>query len=138
MSEQQNVEIVRQAYAAFGRGDIESILQLLDDRIEWDAVMGAAPHVPMAGTRHGKQAVAEFFRTLADNVTFTEFEPREFIAQGDTVVVLGRYEGRAKPTGRTFGADWAMVDTVRNGKITRFREYVSTSAIDAAFEAVGV
>ena len=138
MGEQQNTEIVRQAYAAFGSGNIPALLELVDDDIEWHAVIGAAPHVPTAGKRHGKQAVAEFFRVLSQTVEFSRFEPREFIAQGDQVVVLGSYEGRAKATGRTFAEEWAMVDTIRNGKIVRFREYVNTAAMNAAFEAAGV
>jgi ketosteroid isomerase-like protein len=138
MTEQQNVGLVREAYAAFGRGDIPGLLATLDDQIVWEPVLGAASHVPTAGKRSGKQQVAEFFRTLNDNVAFSTFEPREFIAQGDHVVALGRYEARAKPTGRTFQAEWAMVFKVRNGKVTEFREYVATSAIDAAFDAAGV
>jgi ketosteroid isomerase-like protein len=138
MGEQQNTEIVRQTYAAFGRGDIPALLDLLDDAIEWEAVIGAAPHVPTAGKRHGKQAVAEFFRVLSETIEFIRFEPREFIAQGDQVVTLGSYEGRSKATGRTFAEEWAMVDTIRNGKVVRFREYVNAAAINAAFEAAGV
>ena len=138
MSEQQNTEIVREGYAAFGRGDIPALLDLLDDDIEWQAVIGAAPHVPTAGRRSGKQAVAEFFRILGQTVEFSRFEPREFIAQGDQVVTLGFYEGRSKATGRTFAEEFAMVDTFRNGKIVRFREYVNAAAINAAFEAARV
>ena len=138
MGEQQNTEIVRQAYAAFGRGDIPALLDLLDNDIEWHAVIGAAPHVPTSGRRRGKQAVAEFFRVLSETIEFSRFEPREFIAQGDQVVILGSYEGRAKATGRTFAEEWAMVDTFRNGRIVRFREYVNAAALNAAFEAAGV
>ena len=138
MGEQQNTEIVRQAYAAFGSGDIPALLDLLDEDIEWHAVIGAAPHVPTAGKRYGKQAVAEFFRILSQTVEFSRFEPREFIAQGDQVVILGAYEGRSKATGRTFAEEWAMVDTFRNGKMVRFREYVNAAAINAAFEPAGV
>jgi hypothetical protein len=138
MAEQQNLEIAREGYAAFGRGDIEGVLRLLDDNVEWQAVIGAAPHVPTAGKRHGKQAVAEFFRVLGESVEFARFEPREFIAQGDTVVILGFYAGRAKSTGRTFAEEWAMVETLKDGKIVRLREYVSTAAINAAFEPAGV
>src|SRR5688500_13286634 len=138
MGEQQNTEIVRQAYAAFGSGDVPALLDLLDDDIEWHAVIGAAPHVPTAGQRYGKPAVAEFFRILSQTVEFSRFEPREYIAQGDEVVVLGSYEGRSKATGRTFAEEWAMVDTFRNGKIVRFREYVNAAAINAAFDAAGV
>ena len=138
MGEQQNTEIVRQAYAAFGRGDIPALLDLLHDDIEWQAVIGAAPHVPTAGKRRGKQAVAEFFRILSQTVEFSRFEPREFIAQGDQVVILGSYEGRAKATGRTFAEEWAMVETFSNGKIVRFREYVNAAAINEAFEGATV
>jgi uncharacterized protein len=138
MSEQQNTDISKQAYAAFGRGDIPAVLDLLHDDIEWQGVIGAAPHVPTAGTRHGKPAVADFFRILGETVEFTRFEPREFIAQGDQVVILGYYEGRSKATGRTFAEHWAMVDTFSNGKIVRFREYVNAAAINAAFDAAGV
>ena len=138
MSEQQNLQVVRETFEAFGRRDIDGLLQRLHEQIVWEPVLGAAPHVPMAGKRVGKAAVAEFFRTLDQHVTFDRFEPQQFIAQDDSVVTLGHYEGRAKTTGRTFAADWAMVNTVQNGKITSFREYVSTSAIDAAFDAAGV
>ena len=138
MGEQQNTEIVRQGYAAFGRGDIPALLDLVDDDVEWESVIGAAPHVPMAGKRYGKQAVAEFFRILSQTVEFSRFEPREFIAQGDQVVILGSYEGRSKATGRTFAEEWAMVQSIKNGKIVRFREYVNAAAINAAFEATAV
>ena len=138
MAEQQNTEIAKQAYAAFGRGDIPALLDLLHEDIEWQAVIGAAPHVPTAGKRRGKQAVAEFFRVLAASVEFSAFEPREFIAQGNQVVILGRYAARSRTTGRTFAEEWAMVQDFKDGKIVRFREYVNAAAINAAFDAVGV
>lgn len=131
----QNLQVVRDTFEAFGRRDIEGMLQRFHDQIVWEPLMGAAPHVPMTGKRTGKAAVAEFFRILDQNVTFDRFEPQQFIAQGDHVVTLGRYEGRVKSTGRAFAAEWAMVNTLQNGKITSFREYVSTSGIDAAFDA---
>jgi hypothetical protein len=138
MAEQQNLQIVRDAFEAFGRGDIPALLRRLDEYVEWEPVMGAAGHVPIAGKRMGKEAVAEFFEILDQNITFDIFQPEEFIAQGDLVVTLGHYEGRARTTERTFSGDWAMVMTVRNDKVIRFREYVSTSSIDAAFDDVGV
>ena len=138
MSEEQNLQIVRDTYAAFGRGDIPALLTHVDEYVEWEAVIGAAAHVPTAGKRVGKNMVKEFFQILGDTVEFDQFEAEEFVAQGDDVVVLGRYAGRARSTGRGFTERWAMAMTVRHGKIVRFREYVSTSRIDAAFDAIGV
>lgn len=94
---------------------------------------GARPHVPHAGERHGKEQVHEFFDILSRSLTFDRFEPREFIAQGDRVVVLGNYRGRAIG-GNAFESEWAMVFTLRNGKVVHFQEFTDSAAINAAFE----
>ena len=64
---------------------------------------------------------------------FDRFEPREFIAQGDRVVVLGYYSGKGRTTGRSFGTNWAMVFTVKEGKVTGFHEYFDTENLGGAF-----
>ncbi len=43
------------------------------------------------------------------------------------------WTGKAKPTGRTFAADWAMVFGVRNGEIASFRVVEDTAKVAAAF-----
>lgn len=133
MSEQANTATVQQAYAAFGRGDIPALLATLDDNIDWHPVIGAGPEVPTSGTRRGHKQVAEFFQALGKSVAMSLFEPREFIAQGDSVAVVGRYAAKAIPTGRTYEAPWVMIFTFRNGKIVTFREFSDSAAINAAF-----
>jgi ketosteroid isomerase-like protein len=91
MQDEQNTKVVQDAYAAFGRGDVQGILDKLDDRNVWRGVYGAGPHVPTAGERRGKVQVGEFFKQLAENVRFSRFEPTEFIASGGKVVALGHY-----------------------------------------------
>jgi uncharacterized protein len=132
MNEAQNVEVVKNAYAAFQRGDIAAILASLDPGIVWRGVIGAGPHVPMAGERHGTAEVAAFFKTVGENVRFSQFEPRQFLAQGDRVVTLGHYRGTA-PSGGSFDSDFVMVFTVRNGKVTEFQEFLDSSQLNAAF-----
>lgn len=61
------------------------------------------------------------------------FEPREFIAQGDQVVVLGEERMRIKATGRIAENRWVMVFALRDGRIVRFREFDDTAAVAAAF-----
>jgi hypothetical protein len=131
MSEAQNTKVVQDAYAAFGRGDIPAVLSAFDDNITWHAAMGATRH-PLSNERRGKAAVAEFFKTLPQVQTFEQFEPREFIAQGDKVVALGHYRAKT-PGGKHFDSDWAMVFTLRNGKVVQFREFADSAAINAAF-----
>ncbi len=133
MSEAQNTKLVQDAYAAFGRGDIAALLNTFADDISWRPVIGTAAHVPFSGERRGKAGAAEFFKIVGDTETFDQFEPREFVAQGDTVVAIGHYRATAKATGRTFDSDFVMIFGVKNGKIATFREYTDTAAVNAAF-----
>ena len=103
------------------------------DNVDWHAVIGVGPNVPTGGRRTGRAQVQEFFRQLGESVTFTRFEPREFVAERDKVVALGHYEGVAKKTGRTFKSDWVMVFTIADGKVVQLREYADVVAITAAY-----
>jgi ketosteroid isomerase-like protein len=132
MSEQENIKLVQQAYDNFKTGDIESLLALLSDDVAWQ--LPEIENVPFAGKRRGREQVAQFFATLADAQETRQFEPQEFIAQGEKVAVLGRYVWRVKSTGREYGGDWAHVFTVREGKITGFHEYMDTSSAAAAYQ----
>jgi ketosteroid isomerase-like protein len=61
-------------------------------------------------------------------------EPREFVAQGDRVLVVGFSRGRVKATNRAFENNWVIAFTVRNGKVTNVREYVDTLALAQGLE----
>jgi ketosteroid isomerase-like protein len=98
-------------------------------------VTGASPAVPMGGERRGQAAVAEFFKILSHSMHFEVFEPREFVAQGDKVVVLGYYKAKTG-SGRPFASEWVMIFTVANGKVTQFQEFTDVAALNAAFEGV--
>ncbi len=132
MQETQNTKVVQDAYAAFGRGDIKTLLASLADDVVWLGVYGAGPHVPTSGERRGKAAVEEFFGQVAANVNFSQFEPREFVASGDKVVALGHYTATT-PAKKSFDSDFAMVFTLRDGKVTRFQEFANSAAINAAY-----
>ena len=134
MQEAQNTKVVQEAYAAFSRGDVQAILDRLDDGIVWRGLYGAGPHVPSAGERRGKAQVGEFFKQVAENVKFSRFEPKEFIADGDKVIALGHYTATT-PIGKEFDSDFAMVFTLRNGKVTAFQEFTDSAAVNAAYTA---
>lgn len=134
MSEQQNVDVIRRGYDAFARGDLETMLGLFDENIEWTSP--GPPELPTAGTRRGHQQVAEFFKTVNDLFDFESFETTTFIADGDRVVVLGRDTARFKPTGARLTESFAHVYTLKNGKVTRFEEYIDTAATVAELQTV--
>ena len=129
--EQANLQTVQQIYAAFGRGDIQAVLSALSDDVEW-TVTGPA-EVSYAGSRRGRSEVAQFFVLLSQGVEIQRFTPREFIAHGDTVVVLGDETMRIKATGKLAENPWVMVFTLREGRVVRFREYDDTAAVASAF-----
>ena len=133
MAEKDNIAVVQQAYAAFGRGDIAGVLALVAEDVEWEGVKGVPSSVPFAGLKRGKAAVAEFFASVGREEEFSRFEPREFFAGGDRVVALGYYEARVRRTGKSFAGEWAMAFTVREGRIVRFTEYADSYGIAAAF-----
>lgn len=128
MNEQQNVHVVQQAYGAFGRGDIPAVLAAMSEDIEWNTP-GPSEISPLAGRFQGNEQVAQFFQTMADTQEMLEFTPQEFIAQGDTVVVLGHSRIRVRDTDRTAETDWAHVFTLKDGKVIRFRDYLDTYAL---------
>jgi ketosteroid isomerase-like protein len=131
MSEQ--VEVVQRAFAAFGRRDIPALLECTTDDIVWEPIYGAEPHVPQAGRRQGKTQVADFFAVLDRSTGFLSFEPLEFVEQGRTVIVLGRYHCRVNATGRELASDWVMIFRFRDGRIAAFREFTNSAALNEAY-----
>ncbi|HEV2913215.1 MAG TPA: nuclear transport factor 2 family protein [Pyrinomonadaceae bacterium] len=121
MSEQENTRVVQRIYENFKNGDIQSILETMADDIEWQ--LPSIENAPFSGKRSGREQVAGFFRTLADAQDVQQFEPQDFVAQGEKVVALGHYSWRTKSTGRHYAGDWAHVFTFRDGKVVRFHEY---------------
>ncbi len=124
-----NLDVVRRGYDAFGRGDIKALLELLDDTITW--VSPGPPELATSGRRTGREAVAEFFTTVNEVFEIQRFEPREFIVQGDRVVVLGDETAQVRATGKVIDIDWAHAFTLRNGKVVALHEYLDTSAVVA-------
>ena len=156
MSEAQNTQVIKDAYTAFQRGDIKTILDSLDDNVVWQGVIGTEGVLPQSGVRRGRAAVAEFFKQVADTTDFTEFTPQTFVAQGDIVVALGRYSAKLKPSGgidveqlgdgihaqerqgdRLQGvqrqrADRSRVQGCRGGRLTTFRLWALGLGVVAA------
>jgi ketosteroid isomerase-like protein len=118
-------EVVKDLYAAFGRGDVPAVLGTFDAGIEWIEAEG---FLYAAGNPYvGPQAVAEgvFGRIIGDVDNFAA-RPVNIIDGGDTVVAEGRYTGTWRATGTPVDAQFAHVWRVRDGKIVRFQQYTDT------------
>lgn len=133
MNEKRNVSTVQDAYAAFQRGEIQGVLDTLADNIEWHTPGEGL--IPQGGTYQGKEAVSRFFQMIGQTMQFGNFEPQTFVAQGDYVVAIGRYDGTVKTTGRLFQADFVMTFKFDGEKIVRFQEFTDTAALAQAYTA---
>lgn len=119
-------QIVQQAYAAFGSGNIPALLSYVADEVDWECVI--SNNVPYAGKRTTPAQVGEFFAALVDADNIHVFEPREFLDAGDHVTVLGWEDTTALENGRRFTSEWVHIFTVRNDKIVRWRCFYNTAA----------
>jgi ketosteroid isomerase-like protein len=130
MSIEKNIQTVKDFFAALGRGYGEALLALVAEDIEW-IIPGEA--WPLAGTHRGHAGLANLLGTASKSIE-TSTEPREFVAQGDRVLVIGFARGKIKATNKTFEDDWIFAITVRDGRLTSIREYVDTQALARAAE----
>lgn len=119
-----NVQIIQNAFADFGAGNIQGILDVCTDDVVWSSPEN--PDVPIAGTFKGKEEVMNFFSHVAENVDYSNFEAKEFFSDKDAVVVLGHHTGKVKKTGKTFDHDWCMVFKLRDGKVYSYNIFVDT------------
>lgn len=131
MGTQENKQLVIEGYRLFQSGDIRKLLDLYHDDAEWTGP--ELEFVPFSGAYHGRAGIAEFFAKLDGSVRTERFEPQQFIAEGDKVVVTGVATWLAKPTGRSYDSEWVHVFTVRNGKVARFDMYYDTATTEKAF-----
>ena len=121
-----NADHVRGLYEAFAKGDVPAVLAALDDNVEWTEADG----FPHGGTYIGPDAVVDgvFARIGSEWDPFVA-DMKEFLDAGDNVVAIGRYRGTHKPTGGSLDSEAAVVWTLRDGKVIRFRQYVDTAPL---------
>jgi ketosteroid isomerase-like protein len=134
---QENVEIVREAAAAFNRGDLDAWLEYLADDIDYRAVEGALDdHGPIHGKDALRAHVDDWIDTLDDFMGDFRIEPVELIEAGeDKLIAVTRISGRAKLSGVETDITYAALYTIRDGKIAQGREYWTK---EQALEAAGL
>lgn len=122
-----NVQLMRDLYGVFGRGDIPTVLGGMDPAIEWCEAEGN-PYQPSGEAWRGPDAILEnlFVKIGADWDGFT-IHTKEFYDAGETVVVEGRYTGTHKATGKHLDAQMCHVWKIRDGKVTGFQQFVDTA-----------
>ena len=131
MSIEENVQVVKDFFAAIGSGDKQRLQALVAEDVEW---IIPGEDWPLAGTHRGHAGLAEVRQKASEEIETTYPKPPEFVAQGDRVLVIGVATGKIKATNKTFVDHWVFDITVENGKLTHIREYIDTQALARASE----
>jgi ketosteroid isomerase-like protein len=134
MSKSVNLQMIKEVYDAFGRGDLTSVMDRCTDDIDWELFI--PPEIPYSGRYRGRDELARFFRLFGEAVDIIKFATTEFIVAEDAVVVLGWDKVLVKKTHRQFEMNWVHVYNLRAGRISRFREYFDTSSMVVAFQSI--
>jgi hypothetical protein len=128
---QQNADLMKSLYAAFGRGDVPTVLGAMDPAIVWNEAEG----FPYADKNPyvGPQAVLEgVFMRLGSEWDGFAVAVEEVHDAGDVVVATGRYGGAYKKTGTRIHAQFAHVWKLRGGKVVSFQQYTDTLQVTKA------
>jgi ketosteroid isomerase-like protein len=129
----ENVAIVRDSFTAFGRRGLDAMAEFWDADINWRAIEGAIDDV---GEMHGPEAVRRYLQDWSDVFDNVTNVPEELLDIGDDrVLAVQHATGRAKASGVETEIRYAVVYTLRAGKIVRGREYMDRKQ---ALEAVGL
>src|SRR5262245_8962266 len=128
---QENVEIVRAAYEAWNRGDLETFLQTFDPDLELHLPEGGLN----VGVRRGHEAIRQLLDGFLEVWDDLRAEPERFFGLGDQVIVFVRIRGKGKGSGVEVEAHPAHLVTMRTGKVGRLVIYPERAG---ALEAVGL
>jgi hypothetical protein len=125
-----NITTVQQVYEAFGTGDIDAILAVVTDDVDW-ASEPESSVAPWHGIHKGKGEVPKFFEVLAQQVEVTRFEPLAFGANDTDVFSVVRFGMTIPATGKRGEMDLHHWFHFRDGKIARYRGTEDTALTKA-------
>jgi ketosteroid isomerase-like protein len=135
MSVEENVQVVKDFFAAMASSDKERLLALVAEDIEW---IIPGKDWPLAGTHRGHAGLKATVKKASEEIEMTYPKPPEFVRQGDRVLVIGVAVGKIKATSKSFEDHWVFDITLQNGKLKSIREYIDTQALARASDPTAI
>jgi len=117
---EDNVKAIQSIYEAFGRGDVQAIVEAVTDDVDW-AANASSTVAPWYGPHTGKEGVADFFQEFGSTVEVLEFTPIAFGSNDDDVFAIVRFRGSNRNTGKQTSQDLHHWFRFRDGKIYYYR-----------------
>ncbi len=114
-----NTGLIMSVYEKFGKGDIDGLLNMCDDKVVFDV----EDRVFDSKARHyeGKDGIAQFFKEVNARNKYSKFQPTRYVADGDDVFTTVEVAYNNVPTGRNYTSTYTHHFKVQNGKLTYFR-----------------
>lgn len=127
---EEQIQVIRRIYDAFAVKDLDVLLSHFHGEIEW--IVADSSPLADGNPYRGLDALREqvFTRILA--VFDFAIRPDEWIVAGDRVIMMGYYDGALAGSGKPFRAQVAHIWTLRDGKVTRFQQYLDTLRVAQA------
>jgi ketosteroid isomerase-like protein len=123
------MEAIRDGYAIFNTAGAEGWLPAFADDIEWTQGSDA----PEAEIFRGHDGVLEQQRIFQEAWESFRLEPVDYLARGDTVVVVVDMTGKGRASGMELTARGAHLWRLRDGLVTHFQIFIDP---DRAREAI--
>jgi ketosteroid isomerase-like protein len=115
---QANLEIAKRLIAAVPRHDVDAFMEIATPDVEFVTLM-----TDLEGSLHGREGIVTFMANIHSTVEDPDFNVEEFHDLGDTVLALGRIEGRTRHGDIQISAPLGQIYDFRDGKISRIRSY---------------
>ena len=129
----ENTDALRKGYEAYGSGDTDTLQEVWADDIRWEGPN--SEELPGGGVHEGRDAVMEMLGRIGEAWESFSVTPDEWFEEGDTVVVLGHSEGRAKEGGTEVKVPFVHVWRMAEGKVKEVQTLTDTKAVA---DALGV
>ncbi len=129
------IDKVKEFYAAFSRGDINTILASVADDVSWE--FEAPSELSSSGIRRSRKEVAEYFSALSTQSVDHHLEMTEFFSTGDAVAAFGRYQGTVMPSGIRVDTPLAHYFKFKDDKVIRHVQLSNTGATLQAIRGRG-
>jgi uncharacterized protein len=128
MTDNNSKDIVRRFLGAAQQGDMATVASLLHPEVR----VIEADSLPFGGIVTGVEGFTRLVRRVFTTFANTAVSIDEYIAEGDTVVVLATMSGQSKASGEAFSMPISEIWRVRDGLITEIKPfYHDTQKINA-------
>ena len=119
--------IVEKMFSAFATADVEKFLETVSNDTVW--IYHGTQVIPK-GVFQGVEGARKFITNILDNTDIINFEPLQYICDGNTVAVIGREHQRVKRSGKEMKQKWVQIYTIENDLITKMEEFATSELVN--------